>query len=322
MIRSILFALSLILSITNLAASEDYYFSGYLGAEGYVNVYLRVNERAISGWFRISSQNESRPISGDRNNGDNNWILVEKNQNHRELSRFTGEFNEGHYLGQWNSGARMEDFDLQLRMEVAEISLHREEYINIQNQYPYFHLPDEKEVFNQTFFEKAMSDLSSFYEWMDPGFNESAPLLSQSNVAAEFLGPKWISLIFETFQYTGGAHGNSYYLCRNFQMINGEWQEQDLMTLLRSPSELESLRGMVIAALLDEGATWTDELDPANGFLKHFTLNPQGISFYFQPYEVGSYAEGSYRVFIPWEDSKELWDIHLLNHFKQLSEQE
>lgn len=312
MIRSFSIFVLILLSQAGLSANEDLYFSGSLESGEQVNLYLRVNERNISGWFRLNSEIDPRPLSGERSSTDNAWVLVEKGAYLQDLSRFSGVFKEGRYIGQWVSQSETLVFDLQLRMEVAEISLHRDDHIHIQVQYPYFIPTEEKEALNQTFFEEAMEELSSFYDWMDPETGNGIPFLNQVNVAAEYLGPQWISLIFESYQYTGGAHGNSLYRCRSFQKRNDEWKEVELQNLLRNPAHGASLQKRVIEALIDEGAGWIEEMIPDESFLKHYTLSPRGISFYFQPYDVGAYAEGSYRVFIPWDENLDWWDRGML----------
>jgi len=313
--RSFSILLLFLLCLISLAASQDLYFSGFLETGEQVNLYLRVNDRNISGWYRLSSERALRPVSGERSNGHNQWDLVEKGPHLQTLSRLSGVFEEGRFAGQWVSPVENLSFELQLRMEVAEMTLHRAEQIHIQVQYPYFIIPDEKEALNQPFFIEAMEEMSSFYEWMDSEYSFSSPFLNQVNVSAEYLGPQWISLIFESYQYTGGAHGNSYYRCRNLQKINGDWKELELQNILRNPARLEALQIRVMELLEEEGASWVDEHEPGKSFLKHFTLTPLGISFFFQPYEVGAYAEGSYKVFIPWDENPDWWDQAMLQSF-------
>ena len=51
---------------------------------------------------------------------------------------------------------------------------------------------------------------------------------------------------------------------------------------------------------MDAGASWPAE-GATVGSGRAFTVCPAGLWLYYDPYEVGSYAEGTYVVWIPWD---------------------
>ncbi|HAN87059.1 MAG TPA: hypothetical protein DCQ13_05365 [Firmicutes bacterium] len=44
--------------------------------------------------------------------------------------------------------------------------------------------------------------------------------------------------------------------------------------------------------------------------LVHLAVNPVGIDFYFAPYEVGSYADGTFHVRVTWSELKVTAYLH------------
>ncbi len=50
--------------------------------------------------------------------------------------------------------------------------------------------------------------------------------------------------------------------------------------------------------LKKQGASWPPKTDP-EAVETTFTFSPSGVTFHYPPYAVGSYAEGYYRVLVP-----------------------
>ncbi len=109
--------------------------------------------------------------------------------------------------------------------------------------------------------------------------------------------PDITSFVFSVDTYTGGAHPNEFTLTKTFNMKTGK--EMTLDTIFAPKSNylqtLSKQTNLDLAKklgddtekdMLDAGTT----ADPVN--FQNFSLSPDGITFYFDPYSVAPYAAG------------------------------
>lgn len=94
------------------------------------------------------------------------------------------------------------------------------------------------------------------------------------------------------------AHGNGYAIYRHYRNAQPAVPLRLDHFFDTSPVCLNVLSGKIVAALRQQGLSW-----PENGVVKdwkplRFLASPQGLQFDYDPYEVGSYAEGAPSVFI------------------------
>ncbi|MCD7957164.1 MAG: DUF3298 and DUF4163 domain-containing protein [Lachnospiraceae bacterium] len=115
-----------------------------------------------------------------------------------------------------------------------------------------------------------------------------------------------LSLVIMEYAYTGGAHGNYGYTSVNFDVTTGEILELNdimedaegfrssaqayLIEILESEYGEELFGGYedTVAAMWDTEPTWY--------------LSAEGITFVFDPYELGSYATGAISVTCPYAE--------------------
>lgn len=109
---------------------------------------------------------------------------------------------------------------------------------------------------------------------------------------------------FRIDDYTGGAHGNTY-----FQTFTFDFRQERVLALedlFRTgidpyPTLYPLVRENLVAQLgADAEAAWIDQgtgLDPLN--YQHFVITPDGLTFFFPPYQVIAYAWGPLTVTIP-----------------------
>ena len=113
---------------------------------------------------------------------------------------------------------------------------------------------------------------------------------------------KLVSLLEFHDTYLGGAHGIHGYRGANFQWASGRLQELQLADFFRPESGwLRHVEGLVVADLRRQQASWYEESATNALAERTFTFNAQGLQVYYDPYEVGSYAEGTYTVHLPWD---------------------
>ncbi len=110
-----------------------------------------------------------------------------------------------------------------------------------------------------------------------------------------------MSFIFVVDNYTGGAHGNQFTVTQTFNMKTGEeitlnkvfFPDSGYVQAIseKTKSELKKTFGQdVVTEMLDAGTS----PDPKN--FASFSLLPDQITFYFDPYAVAPYAAGPQQV--------------------------
>ncbi len=108
----------------------------------------------------------------------------------------------------------------------------------------------------------------------------------------------------ETWQYDGGAHPNTFYVAYTFGIVAGTPARVRLQDLCRAGTDCEHLAADLLMARLRQNP---DALFIQDGTVKRiphvvvsrFVITPAGLTFLIQPYEVGPYTSGSFRVKIP-----------------------
>jgi hypothetical protein len=129
------------------------------------------------------------------------------------------------------------------------------------------------------------------------------------NVEIAHTSREAVSLVETRYEYTGGAHGQSNLVGRCFVEERGQLRELALMDLFERDSDWEKrLVGHCLSDLRCQGASSISDVCLAESDtprlsaedLAQFTLSPTGLRFYFSPYHVGCYAEGSYTVHVPY----------------------
>lgn len=106
--------------------------------------------------------------------------------------------------------------------------------------------------------------------------------------------------------YTGGAHGMYGTECHIYSLNDGfELSLEDLFT----ESEMQRLDELIREKIATQyNAPTDDELARAGFFpeyiapTENFLLSPDGITFYYNPYDIGCYALGAVEVTIGWDE--------------------
>ena len=133
---------------------------------------------------------------------------------------------------------------------------------------------------------------------------------------------RYVSIVRADYEYTGGAHPNSTSDTILWDRSTGKRisiRPFFTETADNGPT-LKAMRQGVIASLMAEkkkrGAEGTDAsaiegLEPKLLKIGPVSLAPSteqgkssGLTFHYSPYAVGSYAEGGYIAFVPWETLK------------------
>jgi hypothetical protein len=125
---------------------------------------------------------------------------------------------------------------------------------------------------------------------------------TESSMEVLHNSPDLLSLAYTTYGYTGGAHGNYGSSCASYDL-----KKQKRITLddLFKPGYKKILGNELTKTAQKQFNTdkldsvlFVDRVEP-NG---NFFLTPSGICFNYVPYEIGAYAMGEIKLYIPFEN--------------------
>lgn len=146
--------------------------------------------------------------------------------------------------------------------------------------------------------------------------DESLPLefASERTARVERIDRSALSMVYNTYTYTGGAHGNYAELAYNFDTESGERITLD--TLSADPDGLADFLREYITKLYTDDAdgyysarvyedlTVDDENNPVADLVREgaWYFNSMGMVFASQPYELGPYASGIIEFTVPYAE--------------------
>lgn len=152
--------------------------------------------------------------------------------------------------------------------------------------------------------EASISDIRTNY--LPDG---AGPTGAEYEISAESEGSTVDSLlcfVITRAGYTGGAHGMYGTECHTYSLADGfELSLADLF----SEEELQQIDRLIREKIAEQYQAATDEELTRAGFFpeyiaptENFLLTPEGITFYYNPYEIGCYALGGIEVTISKEE--------------------
>lgn len=135
------------------------------------------------------------------------------------------------------------------------------------------------------------------------GYN--IPWFIEKDLSVVNQNPKWITLQYTENSFTGGAHPNGYVWYKMLDKANGH---QLLLTDFFDSPAIQKLTALGETLFkLEKGIAPNQTFDDAgywfanNRFLlnHNFFIHDEGITFYYNNYEVGPYVVGSTTITIP-----------------------
>ncbi|MDQ7089750.1 MAG: DUF3298 and DUF4163 domain-containing protein [Methylococcales bacterium] len=173
--------------------------------------------------------------------------------------------------------------------------------------YPEIQFSNKKaaQSFNARSKKEVMESVADFKKmFLNEIIENSAPYYLTISYQVEFINQHLISVLFNYSSYTGGAHGIYSTYTLNYDLKNNKVLAlPDLFK--KGANFLPIISKQSIAQILAKqgGASseWVEE--GASAHLQNFThwnITPKGLLFSFDPYQVASYAEGSFTTVIPY----------------------
>lgn len=124
-------------------------------------------------------------------------------------------------------------------------------------------------------------------------------------VTLEGAARSYLSLLDHAYVYTGGAHPNTFFTSYLLELRPSGVTQLAIQDLFRTESTwLKRLTPLILADLARQEAAWVtqgDVTELTHNDLSAFTLSADGLTFYFSPYAMGPYVQGSFEVTLPYE---------------------
>ena len=203
-------------------------------------------------------------------------------------------------------------FSLRKIAEYADVSLEQNR-IAVKASYPFLLNPFESSN------EKLQDDLlNSLFDFVREGQDYALAgevfhgWWLERHQAITYASQDLVSLSEALYAYTGGAHGNTGLMGYTFGLIDGKVRTLKLKDFfLEDADYLAVLSPFVLEALRAQEAQWVLDGD-IDGLgkddLSVVTLSPTGLTFGFEPYAMGPYAQGTFFVTVPFETLKPIID--------------
>lgn len=294
-----------------------FYLTGAIGPDSALQMELTIDQGKVNGIYWYDRIGVPSKLEGQFSGGNLN--MAERAPDGKVTGKWTiPEFNPltSVWKGTWTSGDGKRTLPVQLA-RVAEMVTTREKnlgHINVVVRRPVFLdasgkpvLRTLQEVLDAAMWaaprEEALRDAdSTFFEPDMPSFEFEY----HTDFSLCYFSGSLISGLNTVYWYTGGAHGMTEQMGSTFVMSGGKITLLTLDQVFRSGTGWEKkLSDLIVDDLKRQGAA-----DVVNGEIKAipkedmriFTVSPAGISFYFNPYEVSCYADGCFRVSVPWSE--------------------
>ncbi len=303
---------------------KRYYYIGTVGEINKVQMELIFDSSDINGSYYYDTKGIPLSLSGTINPKDSTVMLSEKGVKGIITGTFRGKINDesSDYArtieGEWSNpkGNKKLPFKLTKVADFVNTTASGGPKIESSLLYPKFLYDDSGLTMINTELSKNLkAEQDKFLRESREFFstNDSAGSWQEDrSYSIAYYSDHLVSLTGEVYSYTGGAHGNTYYLSSNYSIKDGKASLIKLSDLFKPGSNyLKALSTYCINDLLVKKAGWivNGEITSFNEQdLGVFAISPEGIKFAFAPYAVGSYAEGSYFVVVPFREIKRIID--------------
>ncbi len=162
------------------------------------------------------------------------------------------------------------------------------EYPNLKTAFDAFN--DEEISLAESTFEDLQGMVAELREYRD----ESVSLESDSKLYIQRADANLVSFLEYGYVYSGGAHPNHYYLGYHYDPATGA--QLELTDVLTDVDCLAEILCEKLSKKYPDGIFWADSLQTVleeystESF--QWTMDYQGITFWFSPYDIAAYAAG------------------------------
>ena len=157
-------------------------------------------------------------------------------------------------------------------------------------------------------FDQVASELFSDYsDYMEMGGAGVYLFHDYISVASETCGI--LSLQFDHLEYTGGAHENYWRCFLNFDIYSGKQVHLSDVLKRGFESKLSSMAKLRFKEVRGENSRLWEVYQKGDFPLaNNYSIGREGITFYYNPFDVGDFAEGTTELSIKYDEIKDLID--------------
>lgn len=313
-----------LLFFTVLAYAGDkdqtkYYYIGTIGDGLSIQMELSVEGPDVQGSYYYNKYGIPIDLSGLVNSKDSTITLTEKVEKGKRGGTFTGAFTPiGGGLGTTIEGTF--SMSSKLPFKLTKVANYEFSVIKQGNfseaKWSYPKLISKNEVLQKItgkLYDGMKPQIEEYQKDAKEGFMEdliTSTWLFNYDYSIEYYSDELISFTGLVYSYTGGAHGNTYFVSSNYSIDEKDSKLIELSDLFKKDSHyVKVLSELIIKDLQKQKAGWVvngeikslkeDEIGP-------FALSPRGIQFAFAPYAVGPYSDGAFFVTIGYENLKSI----------------
>lgn len=149
-------------------------------------------------------------------------------------------------------------------------------------------------------------------ESSDSPANGEVPFMLEEEICVRRSDQEVLSFVETGSSYTGGAHGIRWYTSHNLDAASG--REISLKDVIKDQSLLQETLKEELQKKYGEELLFEDLdenikniLEGSEDSKQAWTLDPQGITFYYSNYDIASYASGTQNVTILYSSHKNLF---------------
>ena len=188
-------------------------------------------------------------------------------------------------------------------LEYSDSSFVKEsDFVNIDIKFPVISGKDNKYINTEIekYIEKILTDYEgeSLKEIEEIVKNSSSKIKYEEKLSYKiFKDSLFLSIVFNRYSYTHGAHGNTFY-----QTINVDLSHKKIVNL-KETLELLGTDFVTLNDIIPDYYTNTDNcfsIDPyLSDSVANFAIDKNNLLIYYAPYELGAYVCGDYVLSLP-----------------------
>ncbi len=134
-----------------------------------------------------------------------------------------------------------------------------------------------------------------------PATPPTAPWEHEIGMEVAYLTPELLSILISRYEYSGGAHPNHGVEAVNFGIVAGKAKRLTIADFFEPGFNYRKHISAKVLAILRraEGADWVKNGDVKSldeKMVQRFTVAANGLTWHFNPYDVGPYAAGDFEV--------------------------
>ena len=184
-------------------------------------------------------------------------------------------------------------------------------------------LTEAVNTYNALLSNETQAGLDKLEEWGLAEYNDygaeefRGPYVLENDMFLRRADSQILSAVENIYEYSGGAHGNQYFGSVNIDVATGE--ELNLEDIIPDFSLLPAILEKKLKEKYPDVEFWTDSLydmlmeyvEPATeDYAPQFTwtLDYEGVTFYFSDYEISPYVYGTQQVTVGYTEYPEIFE--------------